>query len=158
ALADRLQGFEAVARFRGVDADALRRAVIHRDEDAHLALLGGHRRGHIGAPHLVRAFGDDRAVVGLRAMRMSDALRGLQTVLPHQPPDSLLGGPDALVAEPCPDLAVPLAMERRLGEDAADVAHEFLVRAGTEWAVLLGFRPFCEGDGPLMSLEVERRA
>src|SRR5262249_20690780 len=57
-----------------------------------------------------------------------------------------------------PDLAVTLAMERRLGEDAADVADEFLVRAGAEWAALLGRRPFIEGDGPLMPLEVERRA
>src|SRR5262249_46386129 len=48
--------------------------------------------------------------------------------------------------------------ERRLGEDAADVTHEFLVRAGTEWAALLGRRPFFEGDGPLMPLEVESRA
>jgi len=32
------------------------------------------------------------------------------------------------------------------------VADEFLVRAGTEWAALLGLRPFFEGDGPLMPL------
>jgi hypothetical protein len=48
-------------------------------------------------------------------------------------------------------------MERRLGEDAPDVADEFLIRAGTEWAAFLGFRPFFRGDGPLIALEVERR-
>ena len=89
---------------------------------------------------------------------MADPLRGLKALLPHQPADPLLGGPDALVAEPSPDLAVALAVERRLGQDAANMVDEFLVRAGTEWAALLGLRPFCEGDGPLMPLEVERRA
>ena len=89
---------------------------------------------------------------------MADPLRGLQAVLPHEPADSLFRGPDALEAEPGPDFAVTLAVERRLGQDAADVAHEFLVRAGTEWAAPLGFRPFIEADGPLMPLEVERRA
>ena len=38
------------------------------------------------------------------------------------------------------------------------MADELLVRAGTEWAALLGLRPFFEGEGPLMPLEVERRA
>jgi hypothetical protein len=38
------------------------------------------------------------------------------------------------------------------------VVHKFLVRADTEWATLLGLRLFFEGDGPLMPLEVERRA
>src|SRR5689334_615765 len=89
---------------------------------------------------------------------MPDPLRGLEALLPHQPPASLLGSPDALETEPGPDLAVTLAMERRLGEDAADVADEFLVRAGTEWAAFLGFGPFFEGDSPLLPLEVERRA
>src|SRR5262245_6973782 len=89
---------------------------------------------------------------------MADPLWGLEAMPPHQPADRLLGGPDALEAEPGPDLAVTLAMERRLGQDAPDVADQLLVRAGTEWAALLGLRPFREGDGPPMPLEVERRA
>jgi hypothetical protein len=96
--------------------------------------------------------------VDLGAVGVPDWLRGLEAVLPHEPADALLRGPDALEAEPGPDLAVTLAMERRLGEDAPDVADEFLVRSGTEWAALLGLRPFFEGDGPLMPLEVERRS
>jgi hypothetical protein len=76
---------------------------------------------------------------------MSDPLRGLKALLPHEPANALFRGPDALEAEPGPDLAVTLALERRLGEDAADVTHKFLVRAGTEWTALLGLRPFFEG-------------
>ena len=70
----------------------------------------------------------------LRAVGVADPLRGLEAVLPHQPPDPLLGGPDALVPEPGPDLAVALPVERRLGQDAPDVADEFLVGAGAERA------------------------
>ena len=133
-------------------------AVIDGHEDADLALLGGHGGGHVGPPELVRAVGDDGPVVGLRAVGMADPLRGLEAVLPHQPPDPLLRGPEALVAEPGPDLAVALAVERRLGEDAPDVADEFLVRAGAEWPAPLGFRALLDGDRPPLTLEVERRA
>src|SRR5438067_1297827 len=81
ALADRLRRLEAVARLRGVDADALRRAVIDGDEDAYLALVDDHGRRHVRAPHLVGAFGQDRAVVGLRAVKMADPLRVLEALL-----------------------------------------------------------------------------
>jgi hypothetical protein len=37
------------------------------------------------------------------------------------------------------------------------VADQFLVRAGTDCAALLGAWPIFERDGPLMPLEVERR-
>ena len=141
-----------------MDADALAGAVIDGHEDADLALPGGHGGGHVGPPHLVGPLGDDGPVVGLGAVGMADPLRGLEAVLPHQPPDPLLGGPDALVAEPGPDLAVALAVERRLGQDAADVADQFLVRAGAERPTLLGFGPLLDGDGLLMALEVDRRA
>ena len=60
-------------------------------------------------------------------MRTADAPRGLEAVLAHQSPDAFLGGPDALVAEPGPDLAVALAVEGGLGQDAADVPDELLV-------------------------------
>ena len=82
-------------------------------------------------------------------------MRRLQAILPHQTPDPLLGGADALVAKPGPDLAVALAVERRLGQDAADVPDQFLVRAGAERAAPPGFRPLLDGDGPLMTPEVD---
>jgi hypothetical protein len=65
--------------------------------------------------------------MGLGTVRMPHSLRGLKAVLPHQPPDSLLRGPDTLIAEPSPDLAVALAVEGRLGQDAADVADQLLI-------------------------------
>ena len=127
ALAERLQSLEAVAREGGVEADALAGAVIHRHEDEDLSFFGGHGRGRVGPPHHVGSFRDDSPVVGLGAVGMANPLRGLEAVLPHQPADALLGGPDALEAEPGPDLAVALAVEGRLGQDAADVADQLLI-------------------------------
>ena len=43
-----------------------------------------------------------------------------QIVLSHQPQHPTAGGPDALHAQPRPNLAVPLAMERTGGKDGAD--------------------------------------
>src|SRR5262249_26268057 len=152
------QGLEAIARFRGVESHTLSGAVVDSDKDADLALLRGYGRGHVGAPEFVRSIGDDRAGMGLRAVGMSDPLRCLQAVLAHQAPDPLLRGPHAQVTQPGPDLAVALAVERRLAQDMADVADEFLVRAGAERPAPLEFRPLPDGDGPLMPLVIERRA
>jgi hypothetical protein len=58
---------------------------------------------------------------------LPDPLGGREAVLAHQPPDPLLQDPDALRAEPRPDLAIALAMERRLDQDASDVVDEFLI-------------------------------
>jgi hypothetical protein len=158
ALADRLQRLEPVARLRGVDADAFRRTVIDGDEDVDLALPSRHGRRHVAAPKLVGPIGDDRPIVRLRAMGMPDSVRCLEAVLAHQPPDPLLRDPDALIAEPRPDLAIALAMERRLGQDAANVADQLLVVAWPERASLPECGPLLDGDGPLMSLEVNRGA
>ena len=48
-LAHRLERFEAVAASRGVEAQALARAMVDHDEDRRLA-LAGHRRRAVGAP------------------------------------------------------------------------------------------------------------
>jgi uncharacterized cupin superfamily protein len=66
--------------------------------------------------------------------------------------------PDALVAELCPDLTVALAVERRLGQDAADMADEFLVRARPERAAPLGFGSLLDRDSGLRAPEVDRRS
>jgi hypothetical protein len=157
-LADRLQRLEAVARLRGVDADALAGAVIDGHEDTDLAFLGGDGGGHIGPPEFVPTVGDDGPVVCLGTVRMPDPLRGLEAMLPHQPPDPLLGGPDALVAEPGPDLAVALAVERRLGQDAADVVDQSLVVARPLGTTPLRFGVSLNRDRPGPSPMVERRA
>ena len=86
-------------------------AVIDRDEDRGLA-LAGQGRGQVGAPHLVDPLGADGAVVGPRAVRPADPARRQQTMLAHQPQDAALGGADAGEAQPCPDLAIALAVER----------------------------------------------
>jgi hypothetical protein len=91
-------------------------------------------------------------------MRTADALRGLEAVLAHQASDPLLRGPDALVAEPRPELAIAFAVKWRLGQDAPDLADEFRVRAGTERPAPLVLRPQLDGDGRLMALETDRRA
>src|SRR5262245_24907901 len=102
-----------------MESHALPGTVIDGEEDAHLALLGGQGRRHVGPPRLVGPVGEDRAVMGLGPVGMADAPGGLQALLAHEPPDPLLGGADTLEAEPCPDLAIALAVERRLGQDAA---------------------------------------
>jgi hypothetical protein len=112
ALAERLQSLEPVARPRGVDADALAIAMIDGREHTDLAFLSGDSRGHVGPPELVRAVGYDGPVMSLGPVEVADPVWGLEAVLPHQPPDSLPRGPDALVPEPRPDLALALAVER----------------------------------------------
>src|SRR5262249_22555623 len=119
------------------------------------AVFGGHRGGHVRPPHLVGPFRDDSPVVGLGTVRMPHPLRGLKAVLSHQPPDSLLRGPDTLEAEPGPDLAVALAVERRLGQDAADVADQLLVGARALRATLLGLGSLLNGHALLVAVEVD---
>src|SRR5262245_64077022 len=96
--------------------------------------------------------------MGLWAVGMSDPLRCLQAVLAHQSPDPLFRGPHAPVTQPRPDLAVALSVERRLGQDLADVAGQFLVRAWPYWATLLGLRSLLGRDRCLMTPKVDRRA
>src|SRR5215831_18598200 len=64
ALANRLQRFEAGGSPRRMDADPFEGAMIDADEDRDGTVLLRHRAGGIGAPHLIRAFGRDRAIVG----------------------------------------------------------------------------------------------
>jgi hypothetical protein len=89
---------------------------------------------------------------------MSDPVRGLKAVLHDMPPDALLGGPDALVAEPGPDLTIALAVERRVGEDAPDVSEEFLLRSGAQRTAPLGFRPVVDRKHSLMTPGIQRRS
>ena len=101
-------------------------AVVDRDEDRGLA-LAGQGRGQIGAPHRVDPLGADRAVVGLRAVRPADPAWRLQAMLAHQAQDAALGGADAGEAQPRPDLAVALAVERAVGQQLADRLDQRLV-------------------------------
>jgi hypothetical protein len=105
ALPCRLEGLEACRPERGVDADALDRAMVDADENQGLPI-----RGHGGGP-----LGADRAVVRLRAVRAADPARRLQAVLPGQAHDATLRGPDAGKAQPRPDFADNLRRGTGLG-------------------------------------------
>src|SRR3712207_5813256 len=105
ALPDRLERLEAVAGARGMAADALAGAVVHRDEDPGPALGQGDGLGHVGAPHEVHRRGGDGAVV--RApLRAADPVWREQPVLAHQAADAPGGGADAGMAQAGPELAV----------------------------------------------------
>jgi hypothetical protein len=120
ALADRLQRLEARGPASRMDAHALGRAVIagHEHRDLPLGRPGG---GQIGAPHRVHPLRDDGAVVVARAARCADARGGEQIMGAHQAQHAALGGAHALQAQPCPDLAVTLAVEGAAGEGGADL-------------------------------------
>ena len=64
----------------------------------------------------------NRAVVCLRAVRVAHAVRGLEVVLPHEPPHPLLRGADPRDPQLRPGFAVPFAMKRRGLKHPADVA------------------------------------
>jgi|SRR5690554_5781949 hypothetical protein len=59
ALVDRLQGLETCARTRGMDADHITHKVIYSHKNCRRSLSTGMDLSGIGAPHPVRAIGDD---------------------------------------------------------------------------------------------------
>src|SRR5512133_2610328 len=133
ALADRLQGLEAVGALVGVDADTFTVAVIDGDEDVRPALGQGDALGHIGAPQDVHGLGGDGAVVRL-VRSLADPVRCQQVVLPHQPPHSSGRAADAGKAQTGPDLAVALAGETALGDRLLDVLQQGRVVARSHGA------------------------
>src|SRR3954467_6149113 len=136
-LPDRLQGLEPVGAAGGVDADALGRAVVDGDEHRGLT-LAGHHRGQVGPPHQVDPLGRDRAVVGLRAARMTGTLVGEQAVLAREPQDAAAAGADAGEAQPRPQLAVALAVGGAGGQELPDLPDQGLVRHRAERPGSLG--------------------
>jgi hypothetical protein len=101
--------------------------VVDGDEHRRLA-LAGHDRGQVAAPHEVDLIGGDPAVVGSRATRATGALVGQQAVLAHQAQDPAPAGADAGKAQPGPELAVALAVERAVGQELPDHSRQVLVR------------------------------
>jgi len=94
-LPHRLERLEAIGTMAGMNADALRRAVIDGDEHRGLT-LARHDRGQVGAPHRVNSVGGDAAIVSLRSMRRAHTLRRQQDMLAHQPHDAAAAGALAL--------------------------------------------------------------
>jgi hypothetical protein len=101
--------------------------MIHGDEHRRLA-LAGHDAGQVGAPPDIDPLGGDRAVVGARATWAASTLVGQEAVLAHQPQDTAAAGADAGQAQPRPQLAVALAVERAVGQQLADRRDQRLVR------------------------------
>jgi hypothetical protein len=85
--ADRLQRFKPGALRGRMDAHTLGRAMIDRNKEGHLALLPGERRRHIGPPHGVNVSGDNRPIMGFRAMRVPLPRWSQPLVGPHQAQD-----------------------------------------------------------------------
>lgn len=73
-----------------MNADAFRRAMVAGDEHGDLAVPGGERCGHIGAPNNIDRLGDDRAVVAAWPSRRTLATCRGQHLLTDQPADPLL--------------------------------------------------------------------
>src|ERR687886_2271553 len=131
ALAHRLERLEAVARARGMAADALAGAMVDGDEDPGPAFSEGHGLGHVGAPHHVHRGGGDGAVV--RALLgTADPVWREQAVLAHQTPDPPGRGADAGIAQAGPDLAVALAMQARAEDLGADMLEQLGIGAGPD--------------------------
>jgi hypothetical protein len=114
-----------------MDADALGRTVVDGDEHRGLALTG-HHGGQVGAPQEIDPLGGDRAVVGARAMRPAGTLVGQEAVLAHQPQDAAPAGADPGEAQPGPQLAIALAVERAVGQQLPDRRDQGLVRHRAE--------------------------
>ena len=132
ALADRLQGLEAGPALGGMKTDALGRAVVNGHEDTGWPLGDGHRGRHVRTPHYVGRLSGDGPVVRLRPMRVTRALRGLEVVLPHQPPHPLLRGASPLNPQLRPHVSVALAMKRRGFEHPTNVGHQDVIRGGAD--------------------------
>src|SRR6186997_900194 len=139
-LPDRLQSLKAISAAAGMKADALGRAVIDGNDcsvtvsaarvsslQGSLA-LAGHDRRQVGAPHYVDPLGGDLAIMGARAPRPARALMRQQAMLAHEPQDAAAAGADAGEAQPRPQLAVALAVERAVLQELPDLRHQVLVR------------------------------
>src|SRR5487761_375348 len=108
ALPDGFQRFVSSSPPGGMDTQAFGAAVVDGDEDAGLT-LSGQRAGLVGTPHLVRMVGRDAPVVRLDDGQFERARRRQEVGQSHQPQHPSLADPDALEAELCPHLAIPLA-------------------------------------------------
>ena len=122
-LAKRLERLKAGGTLRRMNADALGRTMIDGDKDRDLTLAGD-GGGQIGAPHGVDRLGDDGPVMAARPARRAAARGGEQVVLAHQPQHPAPGGAGATMAQPGPDLAMPLAMEGAGGQHRPDRLQE----------------------------------
>jgi len=129
-LAETLDGLESRAAPRGAQPEAFARAVVDDHEDRGVSLVG-EAAGRVDGPHLVGDLGRDRAIVGVWPAHAGRPVAGEDAVLAHDPEHAAhRGAYAALLAEPCPDLAVAFADEEVRREDGADLCEDLLVGEG----------------------------
>src|SRR4030095_5030387 len=143
-LAQWLERSPAIADLGGVPAHELIDAVIDGPEEPAPAVLFGVEACRVGAPHLIRPRGGDRAGVRRIAIRRSQTPRREQMMLSHQPQDALPAEGQAAMRQARPDLAIPLAMERARREHRADRLHDLGITV-RRLGPTLGGRPWHDG-------------
>src|SRR5512134_786707 len=127
-LGNRLQGGKTVADLDRVHAHAVSIEMIDGREHPDPALVERLDPDAIGAPHLVGTVGLDRTVVR-DGLAPRPPMRRQQRVLAHQTQHA--GARDADVAQntqPCPDLAMAFAGERRRFEISANGRQQLGIR------------------------------
>ena len=98
----------------------------------------GHRRGPVGAAPDEVLVGHIRRVLeaspfhGEGYRKVWAKLRGLEVVLPHQPPHPLLRGAPPLNPQLRPHFSVALTMKRRGFEHPTNVGHQDVIRGGAD--------------------------
>ena len=141
ALAEGFQGLEAGGPLDGMNAHTLGRAMVHRGEDRHLAVLESDRCRGIDAPHPVGTIGGDSSAMGLLQHGQRWALGRQQLSLPHQAQHPGLGGPHSRDPQARPHLAVSFPTKGRVGNllpgSAQSAPHHSMPFAapacGTQW-------------------------
>src|SRR5690606_28022659 len=98
------------------------------------------RWSHRCAPHLVGSVRDNRPVVNTGPKHSTWSRGSKEAVLPHDPEDPTLARANAFPAQSRPGLSVSLAVERRFGQNVADLPKEVGVGVGRSGAPLLGRR------------------
>lgn len=86
-LANQHQGLKTHGPGCGMEVDPFEGAMVYGEEDRDGTILQRHPAGRIGAAHLVRTRGHDRALVGPRSRDAQRPARGQKLGLPHEPLD-----------------------------------------------------------------------
>jgi len=140
ALPNWLECLETRGSSGRMDTHALCSAMIHCREDRDRAFFECLDAGRIGAPHLVGSVRDNRPVVNTGPKHSTWPRGSKEAVLPHDPEDPTLARANAFPAQSRPGLSVSLAVERRFGQNVADLPKEVGVGVGRSGAPLLGRR------------------
>lgn len=124
------QGFpslEAGGAAGGMDPDEFAGAVVHRDEDRHLAVPEGGGGGGVGAPHHIRGLGADGSGVVAEAAGAAPALRRQQARLPASGAPPKACPPHLARPQAAPTLSGAPTRERRQSDLLPEPLDQFRV-------------------------------